>query len=214
MRSTLTAPGQATGSRDRALGNGRISESASTPAAESWSRLKSCAWNETDSDDVVPGQQSLGALEAAAPHPSCAECMGHASANGGHAAPATETNSAATRKTTAGTRFCTTASLIRFEVGHRFPGELPPPVMIASSFNLLIVGRRTSSAAGVGSFRTLAGQGEKQMPTTESDAPQSTERRASFRVPLSRSSRWEFRLRRGFFDAIALDVAEGGMFVR
>ncbi len=49
--------------------------------------------------------------------------------------------------------------------------------------------------------------------TSELENPVSTERRASFRVPLSRSSQWEFRLKRGFFDAVASDVCEGGMFV-
>lgn len=51
------------------------------------------------------------------------------------------------------------------------------------------------------------------MQTSEPETPKSTERRGSFRVPLSKSSQWEFRLKSGFFDAVASDLGEGGMFV-
>lgn len=39
------------------------------------------------------------------------------------------------------------------------------------------------------------------------------ERRESVRVLLSTPYRWEFRLRRGFFEAVVSNLGEGGMFV-
>ncbi len=54
---------------------------------------------------------------------------------------------------------------------------------------------------------------EKQMQAHLTGTQSLSERRGSVRVPLSTPYRWEFRLQNGFFDAVASDLGEGGMFV-
>ena len=103
--------------------NGRRSEGSSNVSRVLGRGRKSCAWNGVDSADFVPGQQSSDSE----PHPTFAECMGHASAVGGHAAPATETRRVATRKAAARARFIITTTLLRIKTSPRILPHLASP---------------------------------------------------------------------------------------